>query len=155
MPQKSSDFQFGKWFRKLDSNPFQKWCQNVEFVRRFRVTTMRGNEWKFLPFRCTFKRQVSLCSSIVVEEETFALGNRGRGKVFCLQILHSYAPPWHITRRGLVVIGLLTLPSSMELCCMELIEIEMEVFSDHRAPAPPRKVMKILYTPPYLRPQRS
>ena len=37
MPQKSSDFQFGKWFRKLDSNPLQKWCQNVDFVRRFRV----------------------------------------------------------------------------------------------------------------------
>jgi hypothetical protein len=42
-------------------------------------------------------------------EETFALGNRGRGKVFCLQILHSYAPPWHITRRGLVVLEM-TLP---------------------------------------------
>ena len=71
-----------------------------------------------------------------MEEETFALGNRGRGKVFCLQILHSYAPPWHITRRGLVAFGLLTLPSEMELCCMELIEIEMEVFSDHREPSP-------------------
>ena len=43
MPKKSSDFQFGKWFRKLDSNPLQKWCQNIEFVRRFRVITMRGN----------------------------------------------------------------------------------------------------------------
>ena len=108
----------GNWFGKLDSNPLQKWCQNVEFVRRFRVITMRGNKWKFIPFRCTFKREVSLCSSIVVEE-TFALGNRGRGKVFCLQILHSYAPPWHITRRGLVVLEM-TLPLAMQLCCMVL-----------------------------------
>ena len=93
---------------------------------------------------------MSLCSSIVVEE-TFALGNRGRGKVFCLQILRSSAPPLHITRRGLVAFTLLTLPSEMELCCMELIEIEMEVSSDHRATAPNQKVMKILYTPPLQR----
>ena len=41
-----------------------------------------------------------------------SVGNRGRGKVFCLQILHSYAPPWHITRRGLVVLEM-TLPLAM------------------------------------------